>query len=170
MGNASEPVQLQMLGNGKERMSLMDRLADELTSNGWDSNEVYGVQMAMEEAVSNAYRHGNHNGERGNVDIHWHTTAADFVMHVSDQGDGFDDADVPDPTAPENLEKMSGRGLLLMRHYMDEVDFRDGGRTVVMRKQRCVKEGSGASGSALTIASQKTIRYYEELEFTSDPL
>lgn len=147
MGTASDPVRLQTLGNGTERMSLMDRLAVELAAHGWDSNEVYGVQMAMEEAVSNAYRHGNENGERGNVDLSWQTTDTEFVMHVSDQGDGFDDSEVPDPTAPENLEKASGRGLLLMRHYMDEVNFRDGGRTVVMRKLRSSNDASNGSSA-----------------------
>jgi len=128
-------TQITALGNGQDRMSLMDQLAVELADCGWDSNDVYGVQMAIEEAVSNAYRHGNQNGARGNVEISYRATTDEFQMEVRDQGDGFALESVPDPTAPENLEKACGRGLLLMRHYMNEVNFRDGGRTVVMRKR-----------------------------------
>lgn len=122
------------LGNGQDRMSLMDQLATELSDCGWNSTDVYGVQMAIEEAVSNAYRHGNENGSRGDVEITYHAGPDEFQMEVRDNGKGFDVEAVPDPTAPENLEKACGRGLLLIRHYMSEVNFRDGGRTVVMRK------------------------------------
>ena len=136
MSDARNPVRITTVGNGQARMSLMDRLASELSDCGWNADDVYGVQMAIEEAVSNAYRHGNQNGERGEVEISYETSAGEFLMEVRDQGEGFNESDIPDPTAIENLEKTSGRGLLLMRHYMSEVNFRDGGRTVVMRKRR----------------------------------
>ena len=61
MSDQPASTQVTTLGNGKDRMSLMDQLAAELVDCGWDSNDVYGVQMAIEEAVSNAYRHGNQN-------------------------------------------------------------------------------------------------------------
>src|SRR5438128_635610 len=58
------------------------------------------------------------------------------VFEITDEGPGFDPEDVPDPTAPENLERPCGRGLLLMRHYMTEVAYHDRGRAVRMAKVR----------------------------------
>ena len=130
-----KPQELITTGNGQARLQLMDRLGEELTSLGWSATDVYGVQAAMEEAVSNAYRHGNQHGKLGDVDIRWHATKSEFEIEISDRGDGFVESTVPDPTALENLESFSGRGLLLMRNYMNEVSYRNGGRTVVMRKQ-----------------------------------
>ena len=135
MGDQPTSTRITTLGNGQERMSLMDQLATQLTDCGWESSDVYGVQMAIEEAVSNAFRHGNQNGARGDIEISYRATTDEFQMEVRDQGDGFAVDEVPDPTAPENLDKDCGRGLLLIRHYMNEVNFRDGGRTVVMRKR-----------------------------------
>jgi len=57
-------------------------------------------------------------------------------IRVSDEGEGFDPSKVPDPTADENLAKPSGRGIMLMRCYMDEVSYTCGGRQVYMRKAR----------------------------------
>ena len=61
---------------------------------------------------------------------------ARFEVRITDEGSGFNPDDVPDPTSPENLERPCGRGLLLMRYYMSEVTFHDGGKTIAMAKLR----------------------------------
>lgn len=134
----SEPVETKIttLGDGTAREALLDQLSGELSVRGWSSQDIFGLQMAVEESVANAYRHGNLEGQRGNVEIHWSISADAFQIAISDQGLGFDAETVPDPTDIENLEEMSGRGLLLMRNFMTEVDFRDGGRTVFMKKSK----------------------------------
>jgi anti-sigma regulatory factor (Ser/Thr protein kinase) len=72
---------------------------------------------------------------------------------IRDQGPGFDPSSLPDPTAPENLEKVSGRGLLLMRTFMDEVHFNDIGNEVVLIKRGCGKAAGGCGGASGTPAS-----------------
>ena len=127
---------LSTLGDGKARKSLLGLLENTLVDLGWSSSDIFGIQMAVEESVSNAYSHGNKNGDLGDVEIKWKVTDSDFMMEVHDQGEGFAVQDVADPTAPENLENLDGRGLLLIRNFMNEVDIRDGGRTVVLRKSK----------------------------------
>ncbi len=126
----------QTLGDGKSREQVLDQLENQLTDLAWSSSEIFGLQMAVEESLSNAYRHGNRNGELGNVEIRWKISPDEFTIEVKDNGEGFTIGTVPNPVAPENLEGLTGRGLLLMRNYMDVVDFLDGGRRVVMRKNR----------------------------------
>ena len=123
-------------GDGASREQLLEKLEGQLTEYAWSTSEIFGMQMAVEESLSNAYRHGNKNGELGDVEIRWEITPEAFTIEVKDNGEGFSVNAVPDPVAPENLEDLSGRGLLLMRNYMDVVDFLDGGRRVVMQKTR----------------------------------
>lgn len=125
-----------MLGDGPARSSLLDQIGKRLTDSGWQTGDVFGIQMAVEESVSNAYRHGNQDGKLGEVEIGWRANADEFLIEVRDHGAGFDESAIPDPTDPANLEELTGRGLLLMRNYMNEVNFRDGGSTVIMRKTR----------------------------------
>jgi serine/threonine-protein kinase RsbW len=137
MGSAGpEFVQLTTVGDGRARQELLERIGSKLAKLGWASSDIFGLQMAIEESVSNAYRHGNLNGHRGNVEINWQISESEFMMEVHDHGNGFDESTVPDPTELNNLESLTGRGLLLMRNYMSDIDFRDAGRTVVMRKTK----------------------------------
>lgn len=123
-------------GDGKARVALLEDLAGLLERFGWPPSDVFGIQMAVEETVSNAYLHGNLEGELGDVELHWLIDANEFQMEVRDQGNGFDESIVPDPTDAENLEKLTGRGLLLMRKFMTTVKFEDGGCRVVLQKSR----------------------------------
>lgn len=136
MRDAGESFELVTLGDGRAREDLLEKIEQQLIQYGWSPSEIFGMQMVIEESVSNSYHHGNQDGALGNVTIRWHVSARDFSLQVQDNGQGFDEAAVPDPVSPENLEKLSGRGLLLMRGYMDDVEYKDGGRKVVMRKTR----------------------------------
>ncbi len=128
--------QLNVLGNSKSRVDLLATLLRQLSNMGWDTSDSFSIQLAVEEAVANAYQHGNREGQHGNVDVRWSISDTEFVMEVRDQGDGFNVEDVPDPTADENLEKPSGRGVLLIQSYMSAVEYQDGGRLVIMRKSK----------------------------------
>jgi len=127
---------MQTSGDGASREHVLGQLEAQLADHAWSTSEIFGMQMAVEESLSNAYRHGNKNGELGDVEIRWKITPEEFSIEIKDHGEGFSVDTVPNPVATENLEALSGRGLLLMRNYMDVVDFLDGGRRVVMRKTR----------------------------------
>jgi len=98
--------------------------------------EIFGIKLAVEEALVNAIKHGNQMDRAKKVHVVYHVHADRFEVHITDEGAGFDPDDVPDPTAPENLERPCGRGLLLMRSYMTEVVYQDRGRAVRMAKVR----------------------------------
>jgi serine/threonine-protein kinase RsbW len=103
---------------------------------GFEESEAFSIKMAVEEAVVNAIKHGNQFDPAKTVTVRYSIDLDVFQVSVTDQGPGFDPEDVPDPTAPENLERPCGRGLLLMRYYMNEVNIQDGGNTIVMSRQR----------------------------------
>jgi len=97
-----------------------------------DVNEDYygNVLIAVTEAVNNAILHGNKQNASLNVDVFVGDKETDFCFSVLDKGEGFDFNNLPDPTAPENLEKEDGRGIFLMRSLAEEVEFEEGGKNV----------------------------------------
>jgi len=98
--------------------------------------DIFAIKLAVEEALVNAIKHGNNMDRNKRVHVNCRVCPERFEVQITDEGPGFDPTDVPDPTAPENLERPSGRGLLLMRHYMTEVAHYNSGRAVRMAKIR----------------------------------
>jgi serine/threonine-protein kinase RsbW len=106
---------------------------------GFSADALFGIEMAVREAVTNAVLHGNRQDESKTVEVGVTDTGAGLVITVRDQGEGFDPAAVADPTAAENLLKASGRGILFMRTFMDEVAWGRhprGGTVVRMTKKK----------------------------------
>ena len=98
------------------------------------SVEQYGnVLIAITEAVNNAIIHGNKNIANKKTDIEYNIDGQTITFTVFDEGTGFDFNDLPDPTSPENLEKPQGRGIFLMNHLADEVNFIDNGNVVQLK-------------------------------------
>ena len=98
------------------------------------SVEQYGnVLIAITEAVNNAIIHGNKNIANKKTDIEYNIGNQTITFTVFDEGTGFDFNDLPDPTSPENLEKPQGRGIFLMNHLADEVNFIDNGNVVQLK-------------------------------------
>ena len=98
------------------------------------SVEQYGnVLIAITEAVNNAIIHGNKNIANKKTDIEYNFDSQTITFTVFDEGTGFDFNDLPDPTSPENLEKPQGRGIFLMNHLADEVNFIDNGNIVQLK-------------------------------------
>ena len=108
-----------------------------LESKGWTDDELMPVEMAIDEALANAIRHGCKNDATKHVQCVVTTDAnGEVVIVVRDPGAGFDATKVPNPLAAENAFKPSGRGVFLINQLMDEVGFADGGREVQMKKRR----------------------------------
>ncbi len=98
--------------------------------------DAFAVKMAVEESLVNAIKHGNQMDQKKSVVVALEITPDAIAVCITDEGSGFNPDDVPDPTAPENLERPCGRGLLLIRYYMSDVSFRNSGRTIVLTKNR----------------------------------
>ena len=106
-----------------------------LKTKGWPEEELAKVELALQEALANAVRHGCKGDPTKHIQCVLTCGATgEIVIVVRDPGTGFDPATVPDPLAPGNVFKSSGRGVFLINQLMDEVAFRDGGREVEMRK------------------------------------
>ena len=101
---------------------------------GFDSHSIFAIKLATEEALINAVKHGNRQDPRKLVHIECNVTSEKVEIMIEDEGPGFDRRDVPDPTLEENLEKCSGRGILLIETYMDDVEYSNNGRRVRMIK------------------------------------
>ena len=106
---------------------------------GFSDEAAFGVDMAVREAVTNAVLHGNRRDEEKKVDVSFRGSTEMLVITVRDRGAGFDLKSVPDPTDPQNLLKASGRGILFMRTFMDDVEYSrhpEGGTVVRMTKKK----------------------------------
>jgi serine/threonine-protein kinase RsbW len=103
---------------------------------GFSERDLFGIRLAVEEALVNAIRHGHRNDTSKTVSVRYETSAQQFLIEVQDEGPGFDPDSVADPLAPENLERPGGRGVFLMRHYMTWVSFNERGNCVTMCRHR----------------------------------
>ena len=106
---------LETVDNAEQQASRMAAEA------GFDEDEVMKIAMAVREAAVNAVLHGNAYDPGKKVTLDFETTGGDLVITIRDQGKGLDPDKIPDPLAPENLLKTSGRGIFLIRSFMDEV-------------------------------------------------
>ena len=113
-------------------------VTDFIRNCGAPEESAFGIEMAVREAVTNAMVHGNREDEAKSVEVIFNCHDNELEVEVRDQGEGFDPASVPDPTNPENLLKTSGRGIFLMRTFMDEIawDNRPEGGTAVRMTKR----------------------------------
>lgn len=108
-----------------------------LDAHHYDDESVFAIKLATEESLINAVKHGNKGDLAKSVTVDVKIDRERFEITIHDQGAGFSRKSVPDPTAAENLDKPSGRGLLLIESYMDSVKYSDKGRRVRMvRKNR----------------------------------
>ncbi|MCE7994828.1 MAG: ATP-binding protein [Roseivirga sp.] len=94
-------------------------------------DDIYGnIMIAVIESVNNAIVHGNSADKEKNVDLSLFLDEEQIRFIIKDEGNGFNISDLPDPTAPENLERTGGRGIFLMKHLADEVSFKNDGQKV----------------------------------------
>ncbi|XZE56705.1 ATP-binding protein [Planctomycetaceae bacterium SH139] len=116
--------------------ALINDLVAAMESFGWQSDHVFRVQLAYEEAIVNAIRHGNKFAEDKTVDVRMHCDNAQVQIVIEDMGPGFDPDELPDPRDEERLEIPGGRGVMLIRELMTEVEYNELGNRVTMRKLR----------------------------------
>ncbi|MEL6650470.1 MAG: ATP-binding protein [Bacteroidota bacterium] len=117
-----------------EVIHTIEAVVDDIRSDLDFKEDVYGnVMVAVTEAVNNSVVHGNGGDESKKVfvDFEMENTYR-LLVRVRDEGPGFDPATLPDPTAPENLMNMGGRGVFLMQHLSDEMSFSNDGKQVEM--------------------------------------
>jgi serine/threonine-protein kinase RsbW len=105
---------------------------------GFNDDDCLKIGMSVREGVINAFRYGNQEQRHKKIQLNFEVKDDKFVVHILDQGRGFDLCQVPDPLAEANLLKSSGRGIFLMRTFMDEFEVRrspQGGAELIMAKK-----------------------------------
>jgi serine/threonine-protein kinase RsbW len=130
------PADIIIPSEVSESHRVQQMMIEQLKASAFCEREIFAIKLAVEEAMVNAMKHGNQLDRSKKVRVSFHIAEDTFYVRIGDEGAGFDPEDVPDPTQEENLERPCGRGLLLMRYYMNEVQFFDRGTTVVMWKRR----------------------------------
>lgn len=114
-----------------QSINIIEKVIDEMKSEFDIHEDSYGnILVAVTEAVNNAIVHGNQCDPAKKVKVMYEVDGDRIVFTISDEGPGFDYYNLPDPTAPENLEKPTGRGVFLMKHLADQVIFSENGRVV----------------------------------------
>jgi serine/threonine-protein kinase RsbW len=117
--------------------TVTDGITHVLQEKQWPDEDIIAVELAVQEAVANAIRHGCHGDASKQLQCSVTCSeSGEVVITVRDPGTGFDHTAVPNPLEPANMLKSSGRGIFLINGLMDEVRFADGGREVQMRKKK----------------------------------
>jgi serine/threonine-protein kinase RsbW len=117
-----------------ESLCLIEKFVNEIFEEYQLKEELYGnILIALSEAVNNAITHGNKLNPKKKVNLNVVKCTKEVSFIIKDEGAGFDYDKVPDPTLPENLEKLRGRGIFLMRNLADDVDFEENGKTIKLK-------------------------------------
>ncbi len=116
-----------------ENIKIIESFIDNAKENFEINDDIYGnIMISVTECISNAIVHGNQNDKNKLVHLELRTEEDQLQFIIEDEGEGFDFALLPDPTAPENIENPGGRGIFLIRHLSDDVKFEEGGKKVTL--------------------------------------
>jgi serine/threonine-protein kinase RsbW len=150
--NCSTVVESKPSAVEKQWMWILPKLK----AHNFSEEDIFAVHLAMEEAFINAVRHGNKLDAEKEVKIDYFVDEGRVEISMTDEGQGFDPDAVPDPRCGDNLYKAGGRGLLLIRSYMDVVEFNNRGNRVrmVRYKERPRKKSNLKAKSADNVLSQ----------------
>lgn len=116
--------------------AVVDRVGELLAAAGFPDRDRFSVRLALEESLVNAIKHGHQGDTSKVVRVAYAVAGCEFWVTVEDEGPGFKPDEVPDPLAPENLERSCGRGVFLIGHYMTHVEYNERGNRVTMSKRR----------------------------------
>ncbi|MSR32503.1 MAG: ATP-binding protein [Gemmataceae bacterium] len=134
MADSSSLREIILPSDTIEARKFQDAIEQELIEVDAPDKDAFCIRLALEEALVNAIKHGNQMDPAKSVKVQFLICPEVFEIVITDEGPGFDPEDVPDPTDIENLERPCGRGLMLMRHYMNEIVYNSLGNSVRMKK------------------------------------
>lgn len=127
-------IKLTIASDHAASRDIQKRILDEVSHHGFNAQSSFGIKLALEEAMINAIKHGNRFDANKHVHVEANVSDQSVEIIIEDEGKGFDRHVVPDPTLDENIEKCSGRGILLIEAYMNKVEYSRKGRRLRMVK------------------------------------
>ncbi len=116
--------------------AVQQEILSSMASLEYSEHDVFSVRIALEEALANALLHGHQGESEHPIEVAWRVNTAKVEITITDQGRGYNPETIPDPTAEENLTLPSGRGLAMMRAFMDHVDVNSQGNVVSMYREK----------------------------------
>jgi serine/threonine-protein kinase RsbW len=119
-----------------EARTIQELIERQLRQCQYEDKEIFGIRLALEEAIVNAIKHGNRLDCGKKVQVRYRILPERVDIGITDEGPGYNPHAVPDPLAEENIQRPSGRGIFLMRHYMTEVVVHPPGNRLTMSKIR----------------------------------
>lgn len=129
-------VSLVLRNDLAEVRPVQDDIESALQANRWGDTDGFAIKLAVEEALVNAIKHGNQLDPEKKVRVGYSVDDVRFRISISDEGPGFNPADVPDPTADENQDRPCGRGVFLIKNFMTSVEYPGCGNTIIMTKDK----------------------------------
>lgn len=133
-----EEFRIRIPSDTSAGQAVQERIVKRLEELDYSPRDLFGMRLALEEALVNAIKHGNRMDRNKHVEIFCRIHEDVVRVEIEDEGPGFALVDVPDPTADENLERPCGRGIMLMRSFMNVVEYNERGNRVILEKQRGV--------------------------------
>mgnify|MGYP000892282332 CR=1 FL=1 len=129
-------TEITVLSSLEKVRAIEEQILAGANSIGYNAADMFAIKLCLEEALTNAVRHGNCGDISKSVKVRYCICESALEVFVEDQGKGFRPEEVPDPRSEENISRPGGRGLLLMRAYMDTLDYLGRGNIVHMVKKR----------------------------------
>lgn len=119
-----------------EGLAIQERIVSLMESFAYSMRDVFAMRLSLEEGLTNAIRHGNKLSPDKHVKVECEIDDSLVRVVIADEGEGFDPEQVPDPTLEEFIERPCGRGLMLMKAYLNRVAYEDGGRKLTIERER----------------------------------
>jgi len=137
MGNQQNGYSIaRVISHPSQVPEVWEAVVENMRRHQFPQCDIFGVQLALEEALTNAIKHGHQEDYSKEVAVQWTVDEQCVRLTIEDQGQGFYHSEVNDPTQPENINQPGGRGLLFMRTYMCAVEYNEKGNRVEMVKHR----------------------------------
>lgn len=124
-------LQRHILPSTIETLAKVEQIIEDIRTDHSIPEEIYGnILVSISEAVNNAIKHGNKYNPDKEIDFSFDTTDKEYIFSIKDEGEGFDFTNTPDPTHPDNIDKVDGRGIFIMQNLSDTIEFEEEGRIV----------------------------------------
>jgi len=141
--SSAEKFEITIPSKTAEGLAVQERIVNLLEAMDYSARDVFGMRLALEEALVNAMKHGNGMDPEKKVRVSCSVDSQQAHIEIEDEGEGFRPEDVPDPTDIENLEKPCGRGIMLMKAFLNVVKYSETGNLVVLEKIRSTGDENG---------------------------
>lgn len=139
---AAQEFEVRIPSDTTQGLAVQNRIIETLESLGYPGADTFRIRLCLEEGIVNAIKHGNGMDPEKSVRILCKAGPEKVYVEIEDEGEGFDVEDVPDPTLDENLDRPCGRGIMLMRSFMNLIEYRNEGTLLILEKARSEEEES----------------------------